>query len=84
MPIYTDEHAAQLAARTGEKWRPANGFEGELFMARLCHRCAVGCEACGFVDRMYFHQKSDPQYPDEIQIGEDGQPTCTGFEQTEF
>ena len=81
MPIYTDHHAALLAGRAGQKWRPANGNEGDLFMDAMCGNCATDCNACDLLGRMFFHQRDDDEYPSELQIGKDGQPTCTAFQQ---
>lgn len=82
MPIYTDRMAEALKERAGQKWRPSNGFEGDLFEDKVCARC-VNLDGCQISMAAFFYDKTDPEYPAEWQYGADGQPCCTAFEAKE-
>jgi hypothetical protein len=91
--IYPDEYAASLIPHAGEKWRPSNGSDGDVFMSMNCHKCAFGefirqgmyfddaeeNERCEIVGKTFLCDVYDDEYPSEWQIGKDGQPTCTAF-----
>lgn len=86
--IYTDSMAERLKPRAGRKWRPSNGTEGEIFSACFCERCVHDAgyrndtgDGCGIIARTLAYDLTDPKYPSEWQIGPDGQPTCTAFEE---
>jgi len=92
-PIYPASHAAMLVARAGEKYRPSNGTEGELFFDAFCRQCQrdkamregidfVECddnERCDLIEATYGLYPDDPDYPAAWQYGKDGQPCCTDF-----
>lgn len=82
MTFYTKSHAARLVSRAGEPWRPANGFEGDLFLERVCRSCAHNGDdapGCSIYGAMLWTDIGDPDYPPEMVIGPDGQPRCTAF-----
>lgn len=86
MTIYIDRHAEILKARSGEPWRPSNGTEGDIFMAQWCERCALADydgDGCMIQLRALAHSIGDPEYPPEWQIGPDGQPCCTAFDEAD-
>ena len=85
--IYDDEFAALMKKRTGQKYQPSNGTEGDAFMSHFCDRCKKDAEyretgenSCVIVAKAFAYDKDDPGYPVEWQYGDDGQPTCTAFE----
>lgn len=85
--IYPDDLADRLKARAGEKYRPSNGSEGEIFMMNYCHVCKRDAEfregtgdSCPIAADVHCYSKDDPKYPAEWQYGHDGQPTCTAFD----
>jgi len=85
--------AEMTAMRAGQKWRPSNGTEGEIFMQGWCAQCARDksmrevdpvekCdddEVCEIIAATFRHDVDDPEYPVEWQYGKDGQPCCTAF-----
>jgi hypothetical protein len=77
--MYTDDFAEILKKRAGEKWRPSNGTEGDIFMDAYCGYCRreIGCE---ILAASLVCEVDHPNYPSEWQIGTDGQPTCTVFD----
>jgi len=89
--IYRDDLADRFKDQVGEKYRPSNGTEGEIFMERWCADCqkdaahradpdrAAGCPIFGSV---LMYSRDDDLYPTELQYGEDGQPRCTAFEKS--
>lgn len=91
--IYPDSYADMLVKRAGEKWRPSNGTEGDLFFASWCFQCArdrsmsEGADydelddgdVCEIIPRTFLHDVDAPEYPIEWQYGTDGQPCCTAF-----
>lgn len=92
-PIYPASFAAMNVSRAGEKYRPSNGTEGDLFMDAFCRRCQRDgamregmdfdeCddnERCDLIGRTMLHPIEAPEYPSEWQYGKDGQPCCTAF-----
>lgn len=89
-PLFTDEHAERLKKRAGEKYRPSNGTEGEMFMSRWCAKCERAAafredrgDSCPIVDDVMAYDEDHESYPTEWQIGEDGQPKCTAFQLAE-
>lgn len=86
--IYMDGHAERLKEHAGEKYRPSNGEEGELFMSRHCLTCLKDKDyrehdgdSCPIVAATFCHDVDDPLYPAEWIYGNDGQPTCTAYEE---
>lgn len=79
--IYVPEDAETRAIRAGEKWRPSNGTEGEIFHASWCDHCKRDAhQDCSIRGDTYCYDVNDPKYPREWQYGDDGQPKCTAFE----
>lgn len=78
--MYTKEHAELLKPRAGEKWRPANGFEGDMFTHHVCGSCFRGpSRKCSIALATLAYDVAEPEYPAEWQIGSDGLPTCTAW-----
>lgn len=77
--IYPNDYAAMLMKRAGEKWRPSNGTEGNLFIAAHCMKCMEDGDNCEILGLTFAHDVEDAEYPAEWQYGKDGQPTCTAF-----
>ena len=78
--IYPDDHAAVLKESAGEKFRPSNGTEGELFIDSWCFECQRDTnQDCPIVAATFAFDVTDPEYPSEWQYGPDGQPRCTAF-----
>lgn len=51
-----------------ELYRPSNGTEGDMFIARFCDRCRLSPDNGGACDRVFrsmLHAKTDPEYPQE-------------------
>lgn len=83
-----DKHAVLNKPRAGQKYRPANGMEGEIFQCAYCNDCVKDAEfretdegGCDIWLLALFNDTDDPVYPTELQYGLDGQPTCTAFEE---
>lgn len=93
IPIYPPSFAETLKARAGEKYRPSNGAEGEVFFDAWCCQCARDkamregadideCddnERCDIIANTFAFDVSDTRYPSEWQYSKDGQPMCTAF-----
>ena len=80
--LYPDDLADATKERAGEKYRPSNGTEGEIFRTWFCDRCTKDAnEDCRILDETFLYDVDDPEYPSEWQYGEDGQPKCTAFEE---
>lgn len=88
--IFPDHLAQFCATRAGQKYRPHNGVEGDLFIDTWCRHCErathAGMEPLGFdmsacliVGATFAYAIEDLHYPKEWQYGEDGQPCCTAF-----
>lgn len=72
-----------------EKYRPANGTEGEIFISQFCCTCARSEHlqpgaaedapaGCPILDLTFIHDVDDPKYPDEW-IEDDEGPRCTAY-----
>ena len=84
---------ASMRSRCGQKYRPSNGTEGEIFIENWCSQCARDramreganideCdddEVCEIIARTFAHDVEDEQYPTEWQFDEHGQPCCKAF-----
>lgn len=71
-----------------EKYRPANGSEGDWFMSQFCYRCTKDLHApieggCPIVVLTLCLGTDDPKYPPEWTYDADGRPTCTAFDPIE-
>ena len=80
--LFTDAHAARLAlSAVGQRYRPSNGTEGEMFYDRWCAACRHDInDDCPIFAATLIYDCDDPGYPDAWQYGADGQPLCTMFE----
>lgn len=91
--IYPATLAAMTAKRAGEKYRPSNGTEGDLFFAAWCGKCQrdkamrEGCaieecddsERCDLIAATMIFDVDEPGYPTEWQYDKTGQPSCTAY-----
>lgn len=84
--IYPPEAAEHFKASAGKPYRPSNGDEGEWFMGLWCRDCHHDRNAdkdngkgCKLVVMMMAYNIGDKGYPEELQYGADGQPSCTKF-----
>jgi hypothetical protein len=91
--IYPAAWADMTKERAGQKYRPSNGTEGEIFMGCWCCQCArdkamsEGCvfdecddnERCDIIANTMAFNVEDDEYPKEWTYGQDGQPCCTAF-----
>ncbi|PKO49044.1 MAG: hypothetical protein CVU31_02685 [Betaproteobacteria bacterium HGW-Betaproteobacteria-4] len=91
--IYPATLAAMTAKRAGEKYRPSNGTEGDLFFAAWCGKCQrdkamrEGCaieecddsERCDLIASTMMFDIDEPGYPTEWQYDKTGQPSCTAY-----
>lgn len=91
--IYPATFAEMLVKRAGEKYRPSNGTEGEVFFDCWCRHCQRDkamregvdideCddnERCDIIAKTFCHDVKDAEYPIEWQYGKDGQPRCTAY-----
>ncbi len=80
--MYPDNLAEKLKVYAGQKWRPANGTEGQIFTDTYCSQC-INDEGndCDIITRSMMFEKSHKDYPHEWQYGQDGQPICTAFKE---
>ena len=68
-------------------YRPSNGTEGDLFMARWCRLCKKDhpTEGCEILMRSMLHWKDEPGYPTEWRYRKEKDqtehPVCTAFEE---
>lgn len=78
--IFTDALAEKLSPNSGKKYRPSCGTEGHLFMNAWCLKCSkwdggnchIALATCAF-------DVDDPEYPNQWQYNENGQPICLEF-----
>lgn len=77
--------------KTSKPYRPSNGIEGYIFEEEFCCRCRhykkVDTETwdcdMNILNLASLHSVDDPHYPTEWVHDEDGNPTCTAFEEKE-
>lgn len=69
----------------GHLYRPSNGTEGYLFMEEFCERCELydDDDGCGILERSFWNDIDEPDYPREWVFDANGCPTCTAFVETE-
>lgn len=78
--IYPADLALELVDQAGQKYRPSNGTEGEIFIGSWCFECERDKhQDCPIVAATFRHDVHEPEYPQESQYGPDGQPLCTAF-----
>ncbi len=65
----------------GDKYRPSNGTEGDIFHAKWCAPCSRNNPDkdvfCPIIGAAMAYDIDDPEYPDAWQYGKDGKPMCT-------
>ena len=93
--IYVDKHAKLNIAGgyAGKPYRPSNESEGEIFYGRYCADCKRDAEfqkepfgdapGCQIIALTMALDTTDDGYPKEWIYGDDGQPTCTAFDENE-
>ena len=82
--MYTEEMAEELKKSAGKKWRPSNGTEGDMFQEMYCRKCQkdeINGEICDILTYSFFFDIDHENYPNELQIGCDGQPMCIAFKE---
>lgn len=92
--IYPRRAAAILGQdRSGEKYKPRTDTDQDSFFAAWCRQCQRdkamrdGCdidecddnERCDIIASTQRYDVDDAAYPQQWQIGKDGQPCCTTF-----
>ncbi|MBS0367598.1 MAG: hypothetical protein JSS57_00190 [Proteobacteria bacterium] len=77
--IYPAELAEMMKAHAGEKYRPSNGTEGEIFIGSWCGLCAVDMRSCKIVEATFNYEEDAAEYPAEWKIGVNGQPLCAAY-----
>ena len=84
--MFTKELADRLKERVGQKYRPSNGTEGDMFTEKFCENCVREGDGdkfesfCEIAAKSFAFDIDEPGYPPEWQYGPDGQPVCTAFE----
>lgn len=92
--IYPIAWAQMNRERAGQKYRPSNATEGDVFMEAFCNQCVRerearregdpmymdGSDLCDILTRTLLNFENEEDYPNEWQYGVDGQPTCTAFQ----
>lgn len=63
----------------GQPYRPSNGTEGDIFMARYCQRCRRHAHDCDILLAAYAYDSDDPAYPREWKYNNVGVPMCSAF-----
>jgi len=69
----------------GKPYRPSNGTEGMLFFESWCERCKNESDEapCPIIAKTMIYETTDPEYPQEWIVGEDGWGKCTAFDPVE-
>ena len=68
----------------GETFHPCNGSEGSAFINHFCSRCEKDLqEDCEVLTATMILMQTDSEYPKEWVYNENGNPTCTAFEELE-
>lgn len=66
------------------KYRPSNGFEGEMFKEVFCYRCKKYDEdGCEIESAAWLYDVDESEYPAAWQYDDDDEPICTVFEEGE-
>lgn len=74
--------------KPGDKYRPSNGTEGEIFEENYCAKCRFYDAQEGVLtvcskelqDRAMIFDIDSPKYPSEWTYTEQGKPTCTAWQ----
>lgn len=75
--------AEDCKERQGKPYQPANGSEGDIFMANYCRECTKDInQDCPIISLSMCLAVDDKNYPKEWIYGADGQPTCAAFTPT--
>ena len=91
--IFPISLAESLKGKAGEKYRPANGYEGEIFFSFWCRHCErdksmhedcdiTECDEdqlCEIIADTMIFDVDDDGYPHQWTYGLDGQPCCTAY-----
>jgi hypothetical protein len=68
-----------------EPWKtyePSNGSEGSAFMSHFCENCIFDEESdCEIIAASMIFKSNEPEYPKEFVYNENGNPSCTAFQQ---
>lgn len=68
----------------GQKYRPSNATEGDIFFSNYCDCCKHDIEQnCSIIAKTMLYDTKDEKYPHEWQYSELGQPICTKYEEKE-
>jgi len=68
----------------GETYQPCNGSEGTAFIDHFCSKCGKDLqEDCDVLTATMILPSGDPNYPTEWVYNENGNPTCTAFDDVE-
>jgi len=79
--IYADEDAEFYKPAAGQLYRPSNGTEGGFFFDVWCENCTKDIHGdCPIYARTLAFNTKDAEYPREWIISDEGQPSCTAFE----
>ena len=67
-------------ARVGQKYRPSNGTEGDLFIELWCEQCAHNLsDGCSIITDSLCYDVTHPNYPNALQYAPNGQPCCKAY-----
>ena len=88
MKLFDDNLANKLKKRVGQKYRPSNGTEGDIFTSYYCANCLNeewmhtgndNDKKCEILSNTMIFDIDLKEYPSEWQYTKEGQPTCTAF-----
>lgn len=77
----SDKERGYAAGIAGKSYRPSNGTEGDIFMAKFCNHCKSG-QDCRILMLTMCYSEHDPEYPKEWIYEHDNifSGKCTAFE----
>jgi hypothetical protein len=61
-------------------YRPSNGTEGMIFEDNFCCRCRKRSKPCHIRGNALAFEKDDKHYPKQLTYDDEGEPTCTAFD----
>ena len=80
--IFNERFADYMKTESGQKYRPSNGLEGEIFKSHYCRKCTRDKNYnCAILSDTLIFNVEDERYPKQWTINEKGQPECTEFEE---